>query len=99
MWAAAIGASVAYSSRGRTPLRPSLRLIHARYLHVHIYIKCTIILGDSSSDKLCRGLNFFYKFEFITSDFINIIYPQVITQKNEFYLGGLFFLVLDFYLF
>ncbi|KAL1542082.1 hypothetical protein AAHA92_26220 [Salvia divinorum] len=30
MWAAAVGASVAHSSRGRTPLKPSLRLIHAR---------------------------------------------------------------------
>ncbi|KAK8661938.1 hypothetical protein V6N13_091526 [Hibiscus sabdariffa] len=30
VWASAIGASLAYNSRGRSPLKPSLRLIHAR---------------------------------------------------------------------
>ncbi|XP_022764399.1 uncharacterized protein LOC111309666 [Durio zibethinus] len=29
-WASAIGASLAYNTRARTPLKPSLRLIHAR---------------------------------------------------------------------
>ncbi|KAK5794741.1 Cycloartenol synthase [Gossypium arboreum] len=30
VWASAIGASLAYNSRGNSPLKPSLRLIHAR---------------------------------------------------------------------
>ncbi|XVF82124.1 hypothetical protein PTKIN_Ptkin16aG0019700 [Pterospermum kingtungense] len=30
VWASAIGASLAYNTRSRTPLKPSLRLIHAR---------------------------------------------------------------------
>ncbi|MBA0629310.1 hypothetical protein Godav_023890, partial [Gossypium davidsonii] len=30
VWASAIGASLAYNSRGKSPLKPSLRLIHAR---------------------------------------------------------------------
>ncbi|GMI80304.1 HYPOXIA-INDUCED GENE DOMAIN 2 [Hibiscus trionum] len=30
VWASAIGASLAYNSRGSSPLKPSLRLIHAR---------------------------------------------------------------------
>ncbi|XWS08325.1 hypothetical protein CRYUN_Cryun41cG0069800 [Craigia yunnanensis] len=30
IWASAIGASLAYNTRARTPLKPSLRLIHAR---------------------------------------------------------------------
>ncbi|KAH6802238.1 hypothetical protein C2S51_033684 [Perilla frutescens var. frutescens] len=30
MWGAAIGASLTYNSLARTPLKPSLRLIHAR---------------------------------------------------------------------
>jgi hypothetical protein len=33
LWASGIGASLAYNSRARSPLNPSLRLIHARYLH------------------------------------------------------------------
>ncbi|GLT37154.1 hypothetical protein SLA2020_114880 [Shorea laevis] len=30
IWASAIGASLAWNSHARTPLKPSLRLIHAR---------------------------------------------------------------------
>lgn len=30
VWASAIGASLAYNSRAKTPFKPSLRLIHAR---------------------------------------------------------------------
>ncbi|KAG8380931.1 hypothetical protein BUALT_Bualt06G0067900 [Buddleja alternifolia] len=30
LWAAAVGTSLAYNSTARTPLKPSLRLIHAR---------------------------------------------------------------------
>ncbi|XVF24388.1 hypothetical protein REPUB_Repub13aG0123600 [Reevesia pubescens] len=30
IWASAIGASLAYNTSARTPLKPSLRLIHAR---------------------------------------------------------------------
>ncbi|KAJ9683973.1 hypothetical protein PVL29_016461 [Vitis rotundifolia] len=30
VWASAVGASLAYNSRAKSPLKPSLRLIHAR---------------------------------------------------------------------
>ena len=33
LWASGIGASLAYNSRKRSDLKPSLKLIHARYVH------------------------------------------------------------------
>ncbi|KAK4579637.1 hypothetical protein RGQ29_029348 [Quercus rubra] len=64
LWASGIGASLAYNSRTRSPLKPSLRLIHAR-MHAqaltlavlsgaavyHYYEKSTMEHGESTHDS------------------------------------------------
>ncbi|KAF3962515.1 hypothetical protein ACB098_06G134100 [Castanea mollissima] len=64
LWASGIGASLAYNSRTRSPLKPSLKLIHAR-MHAqaltlavlsgaavyHYYEKSTMEHGGSTHDS------------------------------------------------
>ncbi|KAL0003473.1 hypothetical protein SO802_017254 [Lithocarpus litseifolius] len=64
LWASGIGASLAYNSRTRSPLKPSLKLIHAR-MHAqaltlavlsgaavyHYYEKSTMEHGESTHDS------------------------------------------------
>lgn len=45
LWASGIGASLVANSRTRSPMKPSLRLIHARYMTCPAYIHtCTFTL-------------------------------------------------------
>lgn len=43
LWASGVGASLAYST-ARTHLKPSLRLIHARYLHTPTQLRAIWVL-------------------------------------------------------
>ncbi|GMY08345.1 Hypoxia-responsive family protein [Fagus crenata] len=45
LWASGIGASLAYNSRARSPLNPSLRLIHAR---MHAQALTLVVLSSAA---------------------------------------------------
>ncbi|EOY20014.1 Uncharacterized protein TCM_045414 [Theobroma cacao] len=46
IWASAIRASLAYNTRARAPLNPSLRLIHAR---MHAQALTLAVLSDAAA--------------------------------------------------
>ncbi|XP_052736963.1 uncharacterized protein LOC108337872 isoform X1 [Vigna angularis] len=61
LWASGIGASLVANSRTRSPMKPSLRLIHARYMTCPIYIHtCTFITYIHNIVFLCFFFSHFF---------------------------------------
>lgn len=65
LWASGIGASLAYT-RTTSPLKPSLRLIHARYIRTHHLF--FFLLAYTSLGYTCPACFFFV---YISSEFVH----------------------------